>query len=179
MPYVVTLLVLLGALCIFNLVLSLGILRRIREGAEGASQELTPQVMRADGEKVTAFRAATTDGAELSESLLAEGPTLVAAFAQGCPECEEGIPLFAEYAASFPGGRSRVIAVLIGDPAALQGKAEVLEPVAQVVVEGKNGPLGSALGVRGYPAFGIIDDRATVKTSGIRLEYLTSTPLGA
>ncbi|MFE0420956.1 TlpA family protein disulfide reductase [Streptomyces sp. NPDC058953] len=179
MPYVITFLVLVGVLCLFNLVLCIGIIRRLREGSDGAGQELVPQVMRAPGERVTRFSAVTTAGASVSEQMLIGDPTLVAAFAQGCPECEEGLPLFAEYAATFPGAPRRVVAVLVGDPDAMRDKVAMLEPVAHVVLEGKDGPVGSALGVRGYPAFGVLDDHAVVQASGIRIEYVTGIPVGS
>lgn len=181
MPYIVTFLILNTALCLFNLVLCVGIVRRLRQGETGAAvdQELTPQVMRAPGERILPFHAMTTAGRELSEDAFTEGSTLVGAFAQGCPECEERLPMFVEYAASYSSDPRRVIAVLVGDPDALRDKIAMLEPIAQVVLEGKDGPLGLALGVRGYPAFGILDAQAVVQTSSIRLEYLTNIPIGA
>ncbi|WP_340383901.1 TlpA disulfide reductase family protein [Streptomyces sp. SS7] len=178
MPYVITFLVLLGVLSLFNLVLSLGLIRRLREDtAKTAARSAGPPVMHAAGERVGAFRATATDGAMLSDALLRGAPTLVGAFAQGCPECEERLPLFAEYAAGFQGGPGHVVAVLVGDPDALRDKIAMLEPVARVVLEGKDGAVGSALGVRGYPAFGVLDDQAVVQASGVLLEHITGKPV--
>ncbi|GCD96040.1 TlpA family protein disulfide reductase [Embleya hyalina] len=175
MPYVVTLLVLFGVLSVFNLVITAGLVRRLREnGSAGSARSQTgPIVMRAPGERVAPFRAVTLDGAAISEAVLNEGPTLVATFGQGCPECAERLPGFVAYAETFPGGRDRVLAVMVGNRDDVAEELARLEPVARVVLEGREGTVATALGVTGYPAFAILDEHATVRASGLRLESVT------
>jgi hypothetical protein len=178
-PYVVTFLALLGVLCVFNLVLTVGLVRRVRRDAEPSpGGQGGPVVMRGPGERIGAFRATTLDNEEVSDGMLAGGSTLVGTFGQGCPECHERLPLFVDYARSFPGGRERVLAVVVGNRDEVADELARLRPVARVVLEGRSGVVASALGVRGYPAFAIVDATSTVRASGIRLEHVTGVPVG-
>ncbi|GIJ75032.1 hypothetical protein [Virgisporangium ochraceum] len=56
------------------------------------------------------------------------------------------------------GGRSRVLAVVVGRAATARPFVLAPRPVARVVVEPEGGPLAAAFGVRRFPATGVVDD---------------------
>src|SRR3954471_4137874 len=120
MSVVLPLTVLVGLLGALNLFLTVGVIRRLRKhtellGNRPAGTAAGPKVMLTAGERATPFQAVTVDGEPITEERLSGDPVLVGAFAQGCSSCEERRPDFVSYARSFPGGRDRVFAVLVGE----------------------------------------------------------------
>ncbi|MEU8380808.1 hypothetical protein [Streptosporangium sp. NPDC048865] len=172
--------VLVGAvmvLCALDIVLTVGVARRLRAQSELLARQAAslpagyplpgglPPVMREAGERLGAFRTAAVDGTPLDEGFFADAPALVAAFSIGCPACEERLPEFIRFAPAFA-GRERVLALVVGTDGTAE-KAALLEPVATVVVEKTHGgPVCGALGVRAYPALAIVDPGGVVRASG-------------
>jgi hypothetical protein len=173
MPFLIALVSIVGAACALDLVLSVGIIRRLREHSEMLSTlRLGPAVMAPAGSPVGAFSATTTDGETVSGDTLPETPTLVAAFAPGCPACAERMPAFVDAAKNRPGGRSTVLAVLVGDEAAVAAERAALEPVARVVIEPSGGAVTRALSVTGFPAFALIFASRVILASGTTMTGL-------
>ncbi|MFE0191450.1 TlpA family protein disulfide reductase [Streptomyces sp. NPDC058989] len=156
MAFLIAAVVFVGTLCTLDLVLTLGVIKRLREHSEqlsGASgpggrfDTLDPAV----GEEVGEFATATVDGERLTHGMLA-ADTLVAFFAPGCRPCREKLPAFVDHARALPGGRAQVVAAVVGDPAESAAFVAELSPVARVVVEeGPDAPLSAAFRARSYP----------------------------
>ncbi|MEV4112454.1 hypothetical protein [Nonomuraea sp. NPDC049695] len=157
MPYLIAVVALVGALCLVDLVLTLGVVRRLREhtklldglyeavdlmgGPLGGGRQLSP------GDVVGDFEATTVDGTRLTRELLPDG-TVVAFLSPDCSGCHEKLPAFASWAAGQD--RSRVLAVVdnrSGDPAEM---VTTLQPVAQVIVDSA---VSDAFGVQSFPTF--------------------------
>ncbi|MFE9613066.1 hypothetical protein [Streptomyces sp. NPDC006012] len=153
MIYLIAAVAFAGTLGALNLVLLLGVIRRLREHtdllAPGATDGRELPVI-AVGERVGEATAVTESGAEISTARLADA-TVVAFFAPDCRPCREKVPAFAQFARHVPGGRDRVLAVVVD--AAGDGSlfADALGEVAQVVVETPDGPLSGAFQVRAFP----------------------------
>jgi thiol-disulfide isomerase/thioredoxin len=165
--------VLAGALCVLNLVLTLGVVRRLREHAQllAMLSPKAPNPMLSVGERVGSFEAVTVDGHAVSRDTL-DGPTLLGIFSPDCSACAERLPRFVELAAGYPGGRERVLAVVVGDEHQAAAQVAALAPVARVVVEDADGQLSQATGVRGYPAFGVLDEGGWVRSASTNLDLL-------
>ncbi|CAL9610616.1 hypothetical protein SUDANB121_05644 [Nocardiopsis dassonvillei] len=161
--------VLAVALCLLDLVLTVGVIRRLKEHTElignlsGAG--IPDRTVLAPGERSGPFTATTEDGEPVDAGALS-GPALVAVFSPGCGACAEQLPHFIDRAAAFPGGRDGVLAVLAGAPAEVAEEARRLAPVARVVVDGPGGAVADALGVRAFPAFLRLDADGRVLSSG-------------
>ncbi|MEV5413992.1 redoxin family protein [Thermopolyspora sp. NPDC052614] len=169
--------VVVGAIGVLNLVLTLGVIRRLRARHDPPPNPPTQpsrlSPVRATGAPVGAFTTWTSQGEPVSTRFFADGITLVGAFTEGCPACQEQLPAFLELARSFSGGRQRALVLLVGDPEALADKHRLLAPIATVVHEPEHaGRLGTALGIRAYPAFAIIDGDGVVRASGAEIEEL-------
>jgi peroxiredoxin len=151
MPFLTAAVVLVGALCVLDLVLTLGVIRRLRELATtSADRRGAPSADIEVGTPVGDFETVTSAGEHLSRAELTED-TLVAFFAPGCAPCVEKLPGFTAHAAVRPGGRRRVLAAVVGEPAEAREFAEPLAAVARVVVEEPGGALSRAFGVHAYP----------------------------
>lgn len=168
MPYLVAAVLALGALGLLNLLLTVGVVRRLRQlaAAPGALPPGLPDAVLPVGSTVTDFSSTTVDGLTVSRRDLDDG-TLVGFFSPGCEPCVEAVPTFVRAARTFPGGTSRVIAVVAGTGEAGAAMRDALTPVARVVVEppGAAG-LVSAFGVTAFPAATLVDADGRIRWSG-------------
>jgi thiol-disulfide isomerase/thioredoxin len=148
--------VLLGALCVLNLLLTFGLIRRLRQDAgtgprSGAALPQPPM--------------APVGTAVRGTSIGWDGETLVGFFSPGCGPCEQQVPAFVDLAGSRD--RHGVLAVVF-DPAGQSAElVRRLGQVARVVVEDTpDGALQTALQVKGYPSYCIVRDGIVVSVAG-------------
>jgi hypothetical protein len=165
--------VVLAAMTLFNLLLGLGLVRRIREhGAMLAGQRSSteaPRLMHPAGSRISPVEAATVEG----EPVLLAGRTVVAFFSPTCGGCEKSVGDFVPYAAAVPGGPGHVLAVVAGRAGETADRfVSALSAVARVVREPEDGPLSRAFGVTAVPAFGVVNDESTLEATGFRVDQL-------
>ncbi|GAA2068517.1 TlpA family protein [Streptomyces albiaxialis] len=179
MPFLIVAVVFVGLLCTLDLVLSLGVIKRLREHTDLLSA-LNGRASLAAGEEVGEFTAVTVDGVAVSRAGLADD-TLVGFFSPGCAACKEQLPKFVAYARALPGGRARVLAAVVGDPKRTAAMVAELAPVAQVVSEAPNGEVGSAFRIAAFPVFLTVSARGggarVVSDARVDLEHLPSAVL--
>ncbi|MBB5869987.1 hypothetical protein F4553_003366 [Allocatelliglobosispora scoriae] len=176
MPYLIAAVVLVGLLGLLNLVLSAGIIRRLREHTELLSVRLDVANVftRAVGDRITPATATATDGTTVA---IGSADALVLGFfTTDCETCHERLPEFVAYAKDFPPGRDGITAVVVGAPEEVWEMVDRLEPVARVIVEPEFGAVQTAVGVRGFPALCLIGPDGTIVTAGVRI---SSLPVGA
>jgi len=173
MAYLAFAVALVGALCVLDLLLTVGVIRRLREVTEQlAVAGRTPGAglpRAAPGHAVSDFTTATEDGEPLTRADLAP-QTLVGFFSPTCAPCKELLPDFLDHAAQAPGGRELVLAVVIGTPAEAAPLVRQLAPLARVVVERSDGALSTALRTTAYPTLLLLDAQHTVTASGGTLD---------
>jgi thiol-disulfide isomerase/thioredoxin len=147
--------ILVGALCLLDLALSVGIVRRLRDqtadiAALRSSGPSPADSLMPPGSTIGPFAATTTT----DEPVAIDGPTVVGLFLTGCGPCQALLPSFIEYArrSSLP-----VLAVVTGDPDAAEPIVESLLPVADVVLDGQSGPLATAFQATSFPQVYVVD----------------------
>ena len=156
MPFVVAALVLLGLFCLLNLLLTVGILRRMRAQATAGSGSLF--ALR-PGSAIGEFAATTADGEPLTAATLTG---TVAFFSADCPACHDTLPDFLAYAREH--GRDNVLAVFGGDePETVRALAEVAR-VVPADLDG--GPVAAAFRNTWTPALYVVADGRVVATAG-------------
>ncbi|WP_404954756.1 TlpA family protein disulfide reductase [Streptomyces sp. 147326] len=141
--------VLLSALCLLNLLLTVGVVKRLREHTEILAP-IRQQAGIRTGDEVADFQAVTVDGRPLDRACLADD-SVVAFFAPDCQPCKAVLPDFIRLAEADEHGRDRRIAVVIGTAEASQDLVALLSPLAHVVVEEPLGPVGTAFRTSGTP----------------------------
>lgn len=169
MAYLIAAVVIIGALCALNLLLTYGVVRRLREHGELLAQGrqfAVPDLVAGPGSTVGTFTAITVDGAELTAADLIPG-TLVGFFSPDCRACGEQLPTFLDVAAAHPGGQDRVLAVVIGAGEDAAEQVAALSSGARVVVAPPGAEIEKAFGVKGYPAFALLGERRVVAASGM------------
>jgi thiol-disulfide isomerase/thioredoxin len=158
---------LVGVLALLNLLLTFGVIRRLREhedllargaGPGGAAPSLPVN------QRIADFDGSTTDGEAVARELLA-GDTLVGFLTPGCGPCQKRLPELVETARVWPGGRRDTFMVVVGERADAVEYIQALASVAKVVVEAPNGPIAAAFGVAAFPIFGVVDSSGRVLRS--------------
>jgi hypothetical protein len=164
-------LIALSLFCLCHLVLTLGLVRRMREHSEVLDRVAGPPplVMRPAGEVVDDFAATACDGTPVATDLLAT-PAVVGFFSPGCGPCQERLPEFVARVRHAPVGRA--LAVVVGAQGETDAMVSRLSEVAVVVTEPKGGPVAEAFGVRAFPAFGLIGEGGRIEASGTDLESI-------
>ena len=165
---------LFGALSLFNLLLMLGLARRLRQGSAEPAHAAAPfpagTVTSTGGSsKAPALSPGTPlpHAAELGH----EGrPLLVGLFSSTCKACPEHLPRFREFAEAFPGD---AVAVLNGEPAALKSYVAALGPGIRTVTDTTaDGLISDAVELRAWPSFIIADAAGGVRTTGLDVRLL-------
>ncbi|MEU9510864.1 TlpA disulfide reductase family protein [Micromonospora sp. NPDC048170] len=151
MPTLVSAVVFLGAFCVLNLILLIGVLKRLREHAQQLASVNGPSSAVALGTEIGEFTVRTVDDRPLSRESL-DGETLVGFFSSTCAPCKETMPKFVAHAERYPGGRDRVLAVVTGDPARVADFIAELRVVAQVVTNTDGDKLADAFQITAFPA---------------------------
>jgi hypothetical protein len=165
MPILTAVVVVVGGLCLLDLLLTFGVIRRLREHTSrlaGVRVE-PPLVGLAAGRTPGGFSAVTTFGEEVTG---AAGLRVVAFFSSGCSTCPERVPPFLEYLSRHHIGRDSVLAVVAADKSLPAPYLEQLEEVALACVEPPSGEIATAFEVAGFPAFFLLTADGVVAVNG-------------
>ncbi|MFC4118147.1 TlpA family protein disulfide reductase [Nonomuraea zeae] len=151
MTYLVGLIV-VGTLCLLNIALTVGVIRRLREHETRMQPPPAPAVSAPVGAEVNDFTAVSISGKALSKSdtLLETNFLFISA---DCAPCRDKLPDYLEYLRS---ARPRTVAVLTpaeGDDTHFTEMRDALSTVADVVVEPYGEPIWKAFAIVGTPAF--------------------------
>ncbi|MFI6376475.1 hypothetical protein [Streptomyces sp. NPDC050546] len=187
MIYLAAALVAVATLCTWDLLLTLAVLRRLRDRPDGTTGADTGGIP--VGAAVGSFATRCVEGVPLTERDLADG-ALVAFFTTGCLPCRNKLPGFVAEAGAM-GGRRQVIAVVVSPGATQEETAEEtaeaetmarqLSPVARVLVEQPDGPCTAAFDVTAFPSqFAVSAAGGTAPTVlAVGRAALTASPVGS
>ncbi|MFI6595590.1 TlpA disulfide reductase family protein [Nonomuraea sp. NPDC050536] len=159
MPFLVAAVIVIGLLCLVDLVLTLAVVRRLRAHTLRLA-ELGPAraPLVQPGTTLGDFSATALDGGTVSRAFFS-GPTVVGVFSTECASCHERLPEFTSYLADTR--PERVLAVVTGDADEARRFTGELTS-ATVVVEPMGGPVSRALQVSQFPSFYLVDGDAVV-----------------
>ncbi|SDY96336.1 hypothetical protein SAMN05421504_10829 [Amycolatopsis xylanica] len=145
MTFLVAAVVFVGALCLFELLLTFAVLRRLREQGEELAALKAKHGHRYDPAVLTGKEIPVT------------GHDLVGFFDSGCPTCHEEAPHFAELAVHHT-----ALAVISGAPKDVTDLIELLSPVASLVLGDEASELVTAVDIQAFPTF--------LRVSGSRID---------
>ncbi|MFD7712102.1 TlpA family protein disulfide reductase [Streptomyces sp. NPDC059786] len=168
MTFLLVLTVFVGLLCTLDLLLTLGVIKRLREHTEllAAARSAPPAAQ--VGDTIGEFHTVAVDGSPVGADAL-RGETLVGFFSPTCRPCQEKLPSFAELAAARGGRRAGALAVVVTEEDDAAEFVAALEPVARVVVEQRQGPVGRAFKAHSFPTV------LMVESDGERLPVVTDS----
>jgi hypothetical protein len=162
MAILVAAIALVGLLCLADLLLTFGVIRRLREHTEqlaGLRGQDAPVHGLPSGATPEAFTALTASGERV------DGPAglrVVAFFSAGCSACPERVPAFLDYLRVNEVTRDAVLTVIINSELEPVSYQERLAEVAPVCVEPHDGEVGTAFNIRAFPAFCVLDGAGSV-----------------
>lgn len=165
MDYLVAAVVVLGVLGLVNLLLTVGILGRLRNTPIWPPERMFGL---GPGAAVGEFSVTTTIGELVSNDTLAG---IVGFFSPGCQECHDLLPHFIDTAREME--REKVLAVVRGGD---EEMVRALAPVTRVVIADlAGGPVARAFQNSVTPALYLIGDDHRVAAIGTKMEEL---PIG-
>src|ERR1022692_1555422 len=155
-----------GALCLLDLLLTFGVIRRLREHTEmlstGGMPDM-PVIGLASGEPVAAFSALALGGELLNG---ATGLRVAGFFSSACSACPERVGPFMEYLAGHRVARESMLSVVVTPENGLPPYADRLSEAGQVCAVQQDSDVVKAFKVSGFPAFCLLDaDGALVTAS--------------
>ncbi|GAA4972443.1 TlpA family protein disulfide reductase [Actinoplanes utahensis] len=173
MSYVAAALVLVGSIALLNLLLTLGLIRRMREQAAALSSLTGPtgglrpvgsdESMLPAGSTVRPFSTTAIDGTVIDNAWF-DRPTLVGFFSPGCKPCAELRPRFIEAAA-----RTRALAVIDGTVADDSEYRAALAGGSTVVAGEASTAVVAAFDVQGFPSACLVDENGVITEAGTRV----------
>ncbi|MDJ1137959.1 TlpA family protein disulfide reductase [Streptomyces iconiensis] len=159
MAFLVAAVVLVGLLCTLDLVLTVGLVKRLREhtallasARPGTGYEPVgpaPGAI-AVGEDVGPFSATSADGTQVSRGTVT-GETLVAFFSPGCAPCKDEVPRLVRHLRASGLSRDAAWVVVVGDAGESTAFVGELGQRARVFVEQPGGELSRAFRTSAFP----------------------------
>jgi hypothetical protein len=163
--------VVLGLIGLLNLVLTIGVIRRLREHtamlANGAGMGMhgpPPASELVPGQRPAEFSVRIDGGDELSGPA---GLRVVAFFSPLCSVCPERVPPFVEYVSSHAIDRDCVLAVVEhNEGVAAPTYLDTLATVAQVCSGPDGDSVTAAFKIQGNPAFAVLNADGVLVATG-------------
>lgn len=157
--------VIVAVLCTLDLILTLGVIRRLREHTEtlaGLSAGHRDGI--APGTVVGDISGESIIGTPIDRTFITGGgDTVIGFFSPGCGPCKALLP---EYRSFVSGAPYRVLTVIVGERAGAAEYIEALRDTGEIVVEAPPGSIAQAFGVDGYPTVCMVDDSGRVVAAG-------------
>jgi hypothetical protein len=160
-----------GAIGLLNLVLLLGVLRRLADRENALNEPANDQSVAKAGTAIGAFTATAVDGRMVTRDALTVGD-VIGFFSPTCAPCIERVPEFAAYAEALAGTGVSAIAVVIGDDAASSDMVAKLSPSAVVISATRSDGIVTAFAASGYPALYLVGEDHVIAASGHTMRVL-------
>ena len=178
MPYLIAAVILIGLACAANLLLTFGVIRRLKAGAgtPSADHGLPPTLP--VGSPLPTFAADTIDGARVDNTTMAGSRQLIGFFSTSCASCKDRAPEFLAYAAAEGFDSRRTLAIVQG-PAAhtaefVRAHLDAASSLS-IAVEPEDGPLARSLGVVAFPQFYLVDADGHLESVALSIRRLPTT----
>jgi hypothetical protein len=179
MPVLFAAVIIVGLLCLLDLVLTFGVIRRLREHTEYLqTRQLldAPAVVNLRAGRVPEpFTTVAEDGAAITGPA---GLRLAGFFSSTCPACPTRVGPFIEYVRANQIARDDVLATLVvAADTPPPPYLPLLAEVARVTVQTDGSQVIKSFGVVGYPAFCLLDADGAMVASGFNLDTLPATAM--
>lgn len=178
MVFVVVALCLLTTLVVIDLLMSFGIIRRLRAHSEMIYDRDGAASLPA-GTPVPDFVSLNAKGESMSAAWLRGATSAVAFVTQDCPSCHAQLPALLDMLKQrgADGDRSLVIVVDVPGGQDITELAAMFDGLATVVIEPLGGILQTAFRINGLPAFVAVDPEAIVMSSSSAVNGLLASSL--
>ena len=179
MAFVVSGFIVVGGLCLLNMLLTFGVLRRLREHSAQLAE--IPDFSMDDGPGYSAkfigrplsgFSARAIDGTLVSSESLTGNAGMIAVLRIGCGPCHEQLPGFVAWASNTD---ATATALVTGAESDAREMTDRLAKVSVVVAGREADELAEALGINVFPTFLEIDSTGVVVRAETSLSRMNVT----
>lgn len=173
MAYLSAAVALVGVLCLLDLVLTFGVVRRLRQHTQLLDAQIAggrPAVRPRPGHRVGDFAAADVQGRSVDQDVLGPG-MLIGFFTTDCAPCKALLPRFVDHVTELGLAPDQVLAVLAA-PTADEAMVAQLGAVARVVVQETDGSMVRAFDLSGFPTLVRMGPDGMVDAAGAVLEAI-------
>jgi hypothetical protein len=143
--------------CVVNLLLLVGVIRRLRDHESRQGAASAPRLSLPVGSRIAGFATVSSTGEAVTSDALGRR-TAIGVFSPTCAPCHRQLPDFIEYARRS----GDAFAVVMTDGGDHREMAARLEPVCPVVIEPQGGPVTAALNVIGTPVMLLVEDGVVI-----------------
>lgn len=162
MTVLATAVTLFGALSLVNLLLTLGLVRRLRQSSalpQPAGPDLPLPLLGLGAPLPLADQVGQDDR-----------PLLLGFFSAGCKACPDHVAPFRAYAQAFPG---EAVAVLEGGPESVAKYGPGLgDDIRSILNLTDAGLISEAFGLRAWPSFVVVDETGRVRSKALSVNAL-------
>ncbi|WP_051451815.1 TlpA family protein disulfide reductase [Actinospica robiniae] len=168
MAYLAAAVAVVGALGLLNLLLTLAVIRKLRDHTVRLSAAGNQEGLPAPGTVVSGAQVHDEEGRSIDADWMTRGAKLVVLMSATCSACMEQLPRAAAYVAGFAGAADSVLAVVVGEGGHRDEIVGRLHGLTTLV----HGPdaqlMADALGNEGYPTYYVLDEgRVRVATHSV------------
>jgi peroxiredoxin len=170
----------IGILSLFNLYLTLAVVRYLRRQDErlnpraGQVKTVNSNLLK-PGTQIPEFATVTVSGDARSLSGMTGAPSLIGFFSAHCTSCLRQAPEFRSYARASGYASAHVLAVIVSPrhEDADQLREELAHDMP-IVMEPPRGTVCSAFSISSYPAIFALDEHGTVQASDIAVRNIAA-----
>ena len=163
---------------VFNLLLTLGLARRLRVALRALESDRPPaeEAFPSAGTKVGSFSVALLSGAEVNSDDLSSGEVEAAFLSVGCKPCA----LVKQQLVDRGPVKRSLMTFVVGapdDPAAQRIADDLSSVASDVAIVGVDSPVVKAFGVHAYPTLILLED-GVIRRAGWRIDTVDAVQVG-
>jgi thiol-disulfide isomerase/thioredoxin len=158
---------LLWLVVLFNLMLTIALVRRVSVLSTSGPGPATPIGGLPEGSVAPPFTATTPDGDSRTQADLGDGPVVLAFFSPSCESCYDHAPHFAELGRRAADGGVTAVAVVDGDATTSRRLLDRLPDELPVLLAARpENPFLGAYLVDAYPTYTVVANKTVVGSFG-------------
>lgn len=157
MAYLAAAVAVVGVLCLFDLLLTVAVIRKLREHSARLSRVALPDTLLPAGTEVAEASIADGHGEVVDGAWLHTGTKLVVFMSATCSACIDQLADAVAHASGFPGGPDSILIAIAGKDGHSAEIISAFNGIARVVQGSQADSVVSAFRVSAYPSYFVLD----------------------
>jgi hypothetical protein len=158
MPYLAAAVAVVGVLCLFDLILTVAVIRKLRDHSARLSRVTLPATLLPAGTEVAEVATVDRYGEAIDGAWLRNGMKLVIFMSATCSACIDQLPDAAARAGGFPGGPDSILTAVVGADGNSAEIVSAFDGIARLVQGAQVDSVVSAFQVSAYPSYFVLDN---------------------
>jgi hypothetical protein len=172
MPYLAAAVVVVGVLCVLDLLLTVAVIRKLRALSAARAATAADGALPQPGTIIGGLDASDVTGHLVDDTWL-RGTKLVILMSATCSACMTQLPSAKAYAGTFPGGRDAVLIAVDGQGGHSAEIVSALDGLGRLVTGPSAASVAATFNVTGFPGFVLVAD-ARVRSAAHSVSALSA-----